>query len=66
MIFFLFKDIHKEDYIARKNHTVRRTIKQDIIPNPESVHHTQINITDNPTNVMTNISLGHSSYQERL
>ena len=26
-LIFLFKDVHKDDYIAQKNHIVRHTIK---------------------------------------
>ncbi len=61
--YFLYKDIHKDDYIAQMNHIVRQ---RQHIPNTVSAHHIQMNITQNPTSVMTNISSWHSSYQEKL
>ncbi len=62
----LFKDVGKDDYIGQKNNIVRYIIKRDGIPNTASAHHIQIHITQNPTDMIIDISLLHSSYQERL
>ncbi len=48
------------------SHLIKPTIKRDSIPNTASVHQIQIHITQNPTNMITNISFWHFSFQERL